>query len=115
MIEWRIIGPSSKGSSMETRDILYAAGINLAAERGLGPHPLPESYVQAVQAGVDAVLAQATAEREALRERLIEVLADEGNYIYNGTHAVFNEGYGADSILEAEGLQVLLTESEGVL
>jgi hypothetical protein len=38
------------------RDALYADAINRAADSGLGPHPLPESYVIAARAGVDVTL-----------------------------------------------------------
>lgn len=35
------------------------------------------------------------------RMALVNVLADDQNYTYTGTHAVFEEGYGADAVIAA--------------
>lgn len=45
------------GDERLTVDALYADALNVAGDRGLGPHPLPESYVIAARSGVDATLA----------------------------------------------------------
>lgn len=54
------IGGADEHAKRPDRDQMIADGINRAADEGLGPHPLPDSYCHAVQCGVDAVLASIT-------------------------------------------------------